>query len=132
MRNVPTLAPAALTAFLALAPATAQEQAPLDAKSLAQRVEVAASPVHGFRYNQPIPAPNQTKPLLTRRRAFYPGEPVSLSFRLPPGATLAAPLRERVVLSLHDLLGAKLADLGEAALSAAPAGVSGTLEWTVP
>jgi len=67
---------------------------------------VAASPVHGFRYNQPIPAPNQTKPLLTRRRAFYPAERVSLSFRLPPGATLAAPLRERVVLSLYDLLGA--------------------------
>ena len=74
MRNVPTLVPAVLTALLALAPATAQEQAPLDAKSFAQRVEVAASPVHAFRYNQPIPAPNQTKPLLTRRRAFYPGE----------------------------------------------------------
>ncbi|HYN02848.1 MAG TPA: prolyl oligopeptidase family serine peptidase [Vicinamibacteria bacterium] len=132
MRNVPTLALAALTAYLALAPAAAQEQPPLDAKSLAQRVEVAASPVHAFRYNQPIPAPNQTKPLLTRRRAFYPAERVSLSFRLPPGATLAAPVRERVVLSLHDLLGAKLSDLGEAALSAAPAGVSGTLEWTVP
>ena len=109
-----------------------RSRAPLDAKSFAQRVEVAASPVHAFRYNQPIPAPNQTKALLTRRRAFYPGERVSLAFRLPPGATLAAPLRARVALSLHDLLGAKLADLGEAALSAAPAGVAGTLEWTVP
>jgi len=132
MRNPHALAPAVLTAFLALAPATAQEHAPLDARSFAQRVEVAASPVHAFRYNQPIPAPNQTKALLTRRRAFYPGERVSLSFRLPPGATLAAPLRERVVLSLHGLLGAKLADLGEAAVSAAPAGASGTLDWTVP
>ena len=87
MRNPPALAPAVLTAFLALAPATAQEQAPLDARSFAQRVEVEASPVHAFRYNQPIPAPNQTKALLTRRRAFYPGERVSLSFRLPPGAS---------------------------------------------
>ena len=86
MRNPHALAPAVLTAFLALAPATAQEQAPLDARSFAQRVEVEASPVHAFRYNQPIPAPNQTKALLTRRRAFYPGERVSLSrSACPPG-----------------------------------------------
>ena len=75
---------------------------------------MAASPVHAFRYDQPIPAPNQTKALLSRRRAFYPGERVSLSFRLPQGATLAAPLHARVVLTLHDTLGAKLTDLGEA------------------
>ena len=133
MRNVPTLAPAALTAFLALAPATAQEQAPLDAKSLAQRVEVAASPVHAFRYNQPIPAPNQTKPLLTRRRAFYPGE---TRLALVPPAPGRDPRRARCARTSSSpcttSLGAKLADLGEAALSAAPAGVSGTLEWTVP
>jgi poly(3-hydroxybutyrate) depolymerase len=132
MSDARALVPATLTAFLALAPATAQDSAPLDARSFAQRVEVAASPVHAFRYNQSIPAPNQTKSLLTRRRAFYPGERVSLSFLLPPGASLAAPLRERVALSLHDTLGAKLADLGGAAISAAPAGVEGTLEWTVP
>ena len=132
MRSSHALAPAVLTALLALAPATAEEPAPLDARSFAQRVEVAASPVHAFRYDQPIPAPNQTKALLSRRRAFYPGERVSLSFRLPQGATLAAPLRARVALTLRDLLGAKLADLGEAALSAASAGVEGTLEWTVP
>jgi hypothetical protein len=132
MRNAHALVPAVWTALLALAPATAQEPVSLDARSFAQRVEVAASPVHTFRYNQPIPAPNQTKALLTRRRAFYPGERISLSFRLPPGATIAAPLRARVVLSLHDTLGAKLADLGEAVASAAQDGVQGTLEWTVP
>ena len=111
--------PAALTALLALAPRPRQEPARLDARSFAQRVEVAATPVHAFRYNQPIPAPNQTKALLSRRRAFYPGERVSLAFRLPQGATLAAPLRARVGPPLHDLLGARLAELGEAALSAA-------------
>jgi dienelactone hydrolase len=132
MRNVPALVPPVLAALLALGPAAAQDPAPLDAKSFAQRVEVTTSPVHAFRYNQPIPTPNQTKALLTRRRAFYPGEHVSLSFRLPAGATLAAPLRARVVLSLHDAFGAKLADLGDATLSAASAGVEGRLEWTVP
>ena len=87
MTNTHALVPAALFVLLALAPATAQENVPLDATSFARSVEVAASPVHAFRYNQPISAPNQTKALLTRRRAFYPGERVSLSFRLPPGAS---------------------------------------------
>jgi poly(3-hydroxybutyrate) depolymerase len=131
MRDSRALVPAVFGALL-LAPAAAQEPAPLDARSFAQRVEVQASPVHPFRYNQPIPAPNQTKVLITRRRAFHPGERVTLSFALPPGATLAGPLRERVVLTLHDMLGAKLAGLGEAVIDTAPPAVSGTLEWTVP
>jgi poly(3-hydroxybutyrate) depolymerase len=134
MTHPNALLPAACSALLALAlaPAVAQEPAPLDARAFARRVEVTASPVHAFRYNQPIPTPNQTKPLLSRRRAFYPGERVTLSFGLPPGATLEAPLRERLVLTLHDMLGAKLAGLGETVVATAPAAVTGTLEWTVP
>ena len=108
------------------------EPAPLDARAIAQRAEVVASPVHPFRYNQPIPAPNQTKPLLSRRRAFFPAEAVTLSFRLPEGATLASPVRLKLTLALHDLLGAKLRDLGEATLSASSAAVEGTLAFTVP
>jgi dienelactone hydrolase len=123
-----------LSLVLALAalprPAAGQEP-PLDARALARRVEVVAEPVHPFRYNQPIPAPNQTKPLLARRRAFVPGERVTLSFRLPPGAAVAGTVRAKLALSLHDLDGAKHADLGETALVAGPA-VEGTLAFTVP
>jgi len=133
VRNSPALVPALVAALaLSILEAPAQEPKPLDAKAFAQRVEVAAAPVHPFRYNQPIPTPNQTKPLLTRRRAFFPGEKVSLSFRVPEGASLAAPVRARVVLTLHDLLGAKRHDLGETEASASAAGVDGTLAWTVP
>jgi hypothetical protein len=82
---------------------------------------VTAAPVHPFRYNQPIPTPNQTKPLLERRRAFFPGEKVTLDFRVPEGQTLAGPLSARVALTLHDLLGAKLHDLGEAPVRASAA-----------
>jgi predicted esterase len=133
MRNARALLPALLAVLALPSPAApADEPRPLDARAFARRVEVAASPVHPFRYNQPIPTPNQTKPLLTRRRAFFPGEPVTLAFRLPEGATLAAPVRGRLAVSLHDLLGAKLHDLGEAAVGASPAGVEGSLAFTVP
>ncbi len=117
------LVPALLAALALPTFATpADEPKPLDAQAFAQRVEVVATPVHPFRYNQPIPTPNQTKPLLARRRAFFPGEAVTLSFRVPDGATLGSPVRARVALTLHDLVGAKLHDLGEAALSASDNG----------
>ncbi len=126
-------APTLLAAlFLPTTPTRGDEPKPLDARALVQRAEVVASPVHPFRYNQPIPAPNQTKPLLTRRRAFFPGEAVALAFRLPEGATLASPLRVKVALALHDLDGARQRDLGEVALSASGTSIDGTLAWTVP
>jgi dienelactone hydrolase len=127
------LVPALLAALALPSLATpADEPKPLDARAFAQRAEVDATPVHPFRYNQPIPTPNQTKPLLGRRRAFFPGEAVTLAFRVPDGATLDSPVRARVVLTLHDLTGAKLHDLGEASVSASAAGVDGKLAWTVP
>ncbi len=127
------LVPALLTALALPTLATpADEPKPLDARAFAQRAEVVATPVHPFRYNQPIPTPNQTKPLLGRRRAFFPAEAVTLAFRVPDGATLGSPVRARVALTLHDLTGAKLHDLGEASVSASAAGVDGTLAWTVP
>jgi dienelactone hydrolase len=136
VRNIPALIPALLAALVSPAGALAQrpapEPGPLDAKAFAQRVEVTAAPVHRFRYNQPIPTPNQTKPLLTRRRAFSPGEAVTLGFLLPEGSILAAPVKVRLTLTLHDLLGAKLHDLGETPVSASASGVEGTLAWTVP
>jgi dienelactone hydrolase len=133
MRNVRAFIPALLAALALPAAATpAEEPKPLDAKAFAQRVEVTAAPVHPFRYNQPIPTPNQTKPLLTRRRAFFPGEKVTLGLRVPEGQTLAAPVKARIALALHDLLGAKLHDLGETTVSATASGVEGTLGWTVP
>jgi dienelactone hydrolase len=136
MRNVPALAPVLLAA-LALPAATPgqappPEPKPLDAKAFVQRVEVTATPVHPFRYDQPIPTPNQTKPLLDRRRAFFPGEEVTLAFRVPEGQTLAGPATVRVALALHDLLGRKLHDLGEATIRASGPEGAGTLGWTVP
>jgi predicted esterase len=134
MRHVRALA--LLAALVVPAASRAQappsEPEPLDARAFAQRVEVTATPVHAFRYNQPIPTPNQTKPLLTRRRAFFPGEKVTLAFAPPEGQTLAGPVTTRVALALYDLLGAKLQDLGGAEVRAASARVEGTLEWTVP
>jgi dienelactone hydrolase len=127
-----SIAPLLAALALPILAAPAEQPKPLDAKGLAQRVEVVATPVHAFRYNQPIPTPNQTKPLLTRRRAFYPGETVTLAFRVPDGQTLATSVSAQVALTLHDLMGAKLHDLGEAKLSASAAGVEGTLAWTVP
>ena len=133
MRMRHALAPALLTAlFLPTARTHGDEPQPLDARAFAQRAEAVASPVHSFRYNQPIPAPNQTKPLLSRRRAFFPGEVVTLTFRLPEGATLASPVRLKVGLALHDLDGARLHDLGETALSASGTAVDGSLVWTAP
>jgi dienelactone hydrolase len=133
MRNVPALVSALLAMLTLQNVATPAEEAkPLDAKAFAQRVEVTAAPVHPFRYNQPIPTPNQTKPLLSRRRAYFPGEQVTLVVRLPEGATLASPVRARVALALHDLVGAKLHDLGEATVSASAEGVEGTLAFAVP
>jgi dienelactone hydrolase len=126
------LLPALLAALALPTLQAADEPKPLDAKAFAQRVEVTAVPVHPFRYNQPIPTPNQTKPLLTRRRAFFPGEKVTLSFRVPEGATLTSSVRERVALALHDLVGARLHDLGQASIEASAAGAEGTLAWTVP
>ncbi len=52
----------------------AAEETPLSAKSLAERVQLQAEPSYGFRYNLgagPYGAP--TKPLLERRRAYFPG-----------------------------------------------------------
>jgi predicted esterase len=134
MRNIRALIPALLSALVLPAAVTpADEPKPLDAKALARGVEVSATPLHPFRYNQDIPVPNQTRPLLERRRAFFPGERVTLAFVLPAGQRLAAPLTLRMTLTLHDLLGAKLRDLGEATVRAsAEGGVEGTLAWTVP
>jgi predicted esterase len=111
---------------------TAEEPKPLDAKAFAHAVQAVPSPVHPFRYAQePEPGP-QTKHLLARRHAYFPGERVSFAFRLPRGARLAEPLRVAVALSLQSLEGSGVATVGEADLSGAGDAVEGRLEWTVP
>ncbi len=110
----------------------AQETKSLDARAFARAVQAVPGPVHPWRYAQdPEPGP-QTKHLLVRRHAFYPGERVSVGFRLPPGTRLAAPLRVGVALSMQDLQGTKVETSSEGALSAAGDTVEGRLEWTVP
>lgn len=109
------------------------DDAPWTARDLAQKVELTAEPSFPFRYNQGTgPYGSSTLSLLERRRAFYPGEKVTLTFRLPREARVASPLDVRVTLALHDLDGGKLQDGGQAALHATATEVTGTLDWTVP
>lgn len=113
-------------------PLPAQETKTLDARAFARSVQAVPGPVHPWRYAQdPEPGP-QTKHLLVRRHAFYPGERVDVGFRLPPGTRLATPLRFGVALSMQDLQGTKVETSSEGALSAAGDTVEGRLEWTVP
>jgi poly(3-hydroxybutyrate) depolymerase len=111
----------------------AAEPEPWTAKTLAERVQLVAEPSHPFRYNQgtgPYGAP--TRPLLERRRAFVPGEKVSLGFKLPPDAKVASPLEAKVTVSLADLDGAVVQALEPVSLRATSAGVTGVVTWTVP
>jgi pimeloyl-ACP methyl ester carboxylesterase len=110
----------------------AAEETPLSPKSLAERVQVQAEPSYGFRYNQgsgPYGAP--TKPLLERRRAYFPGENVRLTFKLPAEAKLDAAIEGRVVLSLADLDGRAVQSLEPVPLKASPRSVEGAIDWTV-
>ncbi len=107
--------------------------APFTARDLAQRVQAVAEPGFPFRYNQGTgPYGPSTLALFERPSAFYPGEKVRVSFRLPRDARLAGPLELRADFALHDLDGGKVQDGGEAALRAEGPQVTGVLEWTVP
>ncbi|HEX9203807.1 MAG TPA: hypothetical protein VF964_07580, partial [Vicinamibacteria bacterium] len=109
------------------------EDAPWTSRELAQKVQVVAEPSHPFRYNQGTGAyGNPTISLLERRRAFFPGERVRISFRLPREAKVAGPLEARAAFSLHDLDGAKVGDVSEVSVRASASEVTGTLGWTVP
>jgi predicted esterase len=133
MTNADVLRPAFFAAAtVVLAAAYAEEPKPWDARALAERMEVLANPAHPFRYNQPDRIyTNPTRSLLARRRAFFPGERVSIGFHLPDGARIEDTLRLRVALSLHDLDGTKLQDAGETSLIAWAAGIDGRIDWTV-
>ena len=111
---------------------SAADETPLSAKSLAERVQLQAEPSYGFRYNQgsgPYGVP--TKPLLERRRAYFPGEKVRLTFKLPADAKVNAAIEARVRLLLTDLDGASVQALDPVPLKATSEGVEGAIEWTV-
>jgi pimeloyl-ACP methyl ester carboxylesterase len=120
--------------FAVLAPGTAEESQLEDPRPLAEKVLLVAGPTEAFRYNQGTgPYGPSTKTLLERgRRAFFPGETVDLSFRLPDDARLGTPAEVRVALALHDLDGVELAAAGETTLRASDQGVEGGLTWLVP
>ncbi len=131
------IAPATLAAAIAVlfggSPLRSAEDAPWGVRDLAQKVQLSAEPGHPFRYNQGTgPYGSPTFNLLERRRAFFPGEKVHISFRLPREAKVDAPLEARAVFALQDLDGVKVQDAGEAALRAATSEVTGSFEWTVP
>lgn len=133
---------------LGLARPVPGEDASAATRSLVQRLEVTAGPVHPFRYTQEPPRTNATKRLFLRRGAFFPGERITLSFRLlEPAPTsvqassaasprsrapAAVPATLRVVVGLYALDGTKRADLGEVLLRGSTAGLQGELSFTVP
>ncbi len=119
-------------AFVVALEGGAAEETPLSAKSLAERVQVQAEPSYVFRYNVGSgPYSPPTKPLLERRRAYFPGEKVRLSFKLPREAKLDAEIEVKVALSLADLDGRAAQTLEPVPLKAAAGGVEGVVEWTV-
>ena len=122
-----------LGAFLiALVGAAAEDKAPLSVKGFAEGVQLQAEPRHPFRYNQGTgPYGPPTKPLLERRRAYFPGEKVRLTFKLPADAKVDSALEARVTLSLADLDGRAVQTLEPVPLKATSAEVSGAVEWTV-
>ena len=97
----------AVLALLPVAPALrGAEEAPWTARDLAQKVQVVAEPGFAFRYNNGSgPYGASTESLLEHRRAYFPGEKVKLTFRLPREARVAGPLEARAVLGLYDLDG---------------------------
>jgi poly(3-hydroxybutyrate) depolymerase len=123
----------AVAAALMLAPeGRAADETPLSAKSLAERVQLLAQPSYGFRYNQgSSPYGPPTKPLLEHRRAYFPGEKVRLTFKLPAEAKVEAAIETRVRLSLSDLDGHVVQALDPEPLKATAAGVEGGVLWTV-
>jgi pimeloyl-ACP methyl ester carboxylesterase len=110
------------------------DESPWNARDLARKVQLAVEPGYDFRYNTGTgPYSASTEGLFERgRRAFSPRERVSLSFRLPRDARVAAPLETRAAFAVHDLDGTKRQDAGEVALTAASGEVTGRLDWTVP
>ena len=133
-RQIPTRVVATLLlAVVGGTSRTSGDDAPWTPRDLAQKVQLTAEPSYPFRYNQGTgPYGSSTLNLLERRRAFYPGEKVKLTFRLPKDARVAAPLEVRVALALQDQDGARLQEGGETALRATATEVTGILEWTVP
>jgi dienelactone hydrolase len=125
---------AAVVGLAILAPGAAEESQLEDPRPLADKALVVVGPTEAFRYNQGTgPYGPSTKPLLERgRRAFFPGEAVELSFRLPDDARLGTPAEVRVALALHDLDGVELAPAGETTLRASDQGVEGGVTWLVP
>jgi poly(3-hydroxybutyrate) depolymerase len=103
-------------------------------RPLADKALVVVGPAEAFRYNQGTgPYGASTKTLLDRgRRAFFPGEDIDLSFRLPDDARLRTPTEARVVLGLHDLDGKEVTRVGETVLRVDDDGVRGEVRWTVP
>ncbi len=109
----------------------AQPLVPHTNKELGERVELAIEPVYSWRYAQgtgPYPAPTLT--LTGRRRAFSPGEELSLRFQLPGGKPAASSLSISVLVELYDINGKKEQEIGN--LKLGDEFPSSILPWKVP
>ncbi len=116
----------------------AQEQRPPKIlqlpKDLAERLELTAEPDYPGRfYNHSSEIEGSpTLPWLVKRRAFSPSESVTLKFRLPEDTRVDHSLTLRVAITLYDMNGRKLQDVGEVLVQASPSQIHGEVQWTVP
>jgi predicted peptidase len=103
-------------------------------KELAQKLVVAVEPRYPGRfYNHSYGAEESVAvPWLLVRRAFYPSETVNLRFQLPDDFQVARDLSLKVAVTLHNISGTKLQDVGETPVKASPSLVQGQVQWTVP
>jgi hypothetical protein len=116
---------------LAALPAVAQDAKVDTPAGVAAALHVVVEPTYPWRYAQGGDTYEwPTRSLLTRRRAFAPGEKLRFTFELP-GTKPPAPVALRVTLFATDLDGRKLADVGTADVRASSSSVEGSVEWTV-
>jgi predicted peptidase len=103
-------------------------------KELAQNLMVAVEPEYrGRYYNHSNGAEDSpTQPWLLIRRAFYPSETITLRFRLPNDFQVERNLSLKVAVTLHDISGTKLQDVGETLVQASPSSIQGQVQWIVP
>jgi poly(3-hydroxybutyrate) depolymerase len=121
---------AALTVAASL---TVAQDAKVDTPAaVAAALRVVVEPSYRWRYAQGGETYEwPSRSLLTRRRAFAPGENLRFSFELPAGKP-PAPVTLKATFLATDLDGRKVADLGAVEIRASAASVEGSLEWTVP
>jgi poly(3-hydroxybutyrate) depolymerase len=103
---------------------------PRSNQELAGKAELLIDPVCTWRYTQgtgPYPAPTQT--LTGRRRAFYPGEELTLRFQVPGSPVSPLPYSAAALIELFDINGKQMQEIGKLTLGEKP--LSNPVAWKV-